>query len=74
MAQSLLMDYQQGGAFPRWAVATDDSGTMMGDPAATIISDFYAFGATNFDAQGALSGLVCAATDPTGERAVDKNK
>lgn len=65
MAQSLLLDYQQGGAFPRWGVPNEDSGVMMGDPAAPIIADFYAFGATNFDAQATLAGLVRAATDPS---------
>ena len=65
MAQSLLVDYQQGGAFPRWGVMTEDSGVMMGDPAAAMIADFYAFGATNFEAQAALRGLVRAATDPS---------
>ncbi|HEY1790325.1 MAG TPA: GH92 family glycosyl hydrolase [Verrucomicrobiae bacterium] len=64
MAQSLLNDYQQGGAFPRWGVTTMDSGVMMGDPAAPIIADFYAFGATNFDTQAALAGLLNAATNP----------
>ncbi len=64
MAQSLLNDYQQGGAFPRWGVTTMDSGVMMGDPAAPIIADYYAFGATNFDTQAALAGLVNAATNP----------
>ncbi|MGH7941776.1 MAG: GH92 family glycosyl hydrolase [Limisphaerales bacterium] len=64
MAQSLLMDYQQGGTFPRWGVLTEDSGVMMGDPAGPIIADFYAFGATNFDARAALAGLVNAATNP----------
>jgi predicted alpha-1,2-mannosidase len=64
MAQSLLNDYQQGGAFPRWGVTTMDSGVMMGDPAAPIIADYYAFGATNFDVQGALAGLLNAATNP----------
>jgi len=65
MAQSLLLDYQQGGAFPRWGVPNEDSGVMMGDPAAPIIADFYIFGATNFDAHAALTGLVRAATDPS---------
>ncbi len=64
MAQSLLNDYQQGGTFPRWGVTTEDSGVMMGDPAAPIVADFYAFGATNFDTQAALAGLVNAATNP----------
>ena len=63
MAQSLLVDYQQGGTFPRWGVLTEDSGVMMGDPAAPIIADFYAFGATGFDTQTALAGLVNAATN-----------
>jgi predicted alpha-1,2-mannosidase len=65
MAQSLLLDYQQGGAFPRWGLATQDSGVMDGDPSAPAIADFYAFGATNFDSHAALAGLVRAATDPT---------
>jgi predicted alpha-1,2-mannosidase len=64
MAQSLLNDYQQGGAFPRWGVTTMDSGVMMGDPAAPIIADFYAFGATNFDTRATLAGLLNAATNP----------
>lgn len=64
MAQSLVNDYQQGGAFPRWGVTTMDSGVMMGDPAAPIIADYYAFGATHFDTQAALAGLLNAATNP----------
>ncbi|HTR81088.1 MAG TPA: GH92 family glycosyl hydrolase [Bacteroidota bacterium] len=63
MAQSLLNDYRQGGTFPRWGVPNEDSGVMMGDPAAPIIAGFYAFGAKNFDLHDVLSGLVKAATD-----------
>jgi predicted alpha-1,2-mannosidase len=65
MAQSLLLDYQQGGTFPRWPVPNMDSGVMMGDPAAPIIADFYAFGARNFDVKDAFDGLMRAATDTT---------
>lgn len=65
MAESLLRDYQQGGAFPRWGVPNYDTGIMMGDPAAPMIADFYAFGARNFDTTEALAGLVRAATDPS---------
>jgi predicted alpha-1,2-mannosidase len=64
MAQSLLLDYQQGGAFPRWGLATEDSGVMDGDPAAPIIAGFHAFGARDFDVKHALAGLVRAATNP----------
>ncbi len=65
MAQSLLVDYQQGGAFPRWGLATQDSGDMIGDAAALMIADFYAFGAHQFDTDAALAGLVKGATDPS---------
>jgi len=65
MAQSLLEDYRQSGAFPRWGVAGGDTGIMMGDPAAPMIAGFYAFGATNFSALAALAGLVNAATNPS---------
>jgi predicted alpha-1,2-mannosidase len=65
MAQSLLEDYRQGGTFPRWGVPNEDSGEMIGDPAAPMIADFYAFGARTFDARAALAGLLRAATDPS---------
>lgn len=64
MAQSLLRDYQQGGAFPRWGLVVQDSGVMDGDPAAPIIAGFHAFGATNFDEHAAFAGLMNAATNP----------
>jgi predicted alpha-1,2-mannosidase len=60
-----LLDYQQGGAFPRWGLTTEDSGVMDGDPSAPLIAGTYAFGATNFDVKAALAGLVRAATDPS---------
>jgi predicted alpha-1,2-mannosidase len=64
MAESLLRDYQEGGAFPRWGLVVQDSGVMDGDPAAPIIAGFHAFGATNFDVHAALAHLVNAATNP----------
>ncbi|HEV2319644.1 MAG TPA: glycoside hydrolase family 92 protein, partial [Verrucomicrobiae bacterium] len=64
MAQSLVRDYEQGRAFPRWGLVVQDSGVMDGDPAAPIIAGFHAFGATNFDARAALADLVNAATNP----------
>ncbi len=63
MAQSLLLDYEQGGTFPRWPVPNMDSGVMMGDPSAAIIADYYAFGARDFEVQKAFRGLMRAATD-----------
>ena len=65
MAQSLVLDYKQGGIFPKWGVPNQESGIMVGDPAAAIIADFYAFGARDFDTKTALEGLIKAATDPS---------
>jgi predicted alpha-1,2-mannosidase len=65
MAESLIADCQQGGAFPRWGAIDQDTGIMIGDPAAPIIADFYAFGATDFDTTLALRDLFKAAFDPS---------
>jgi len=70
MAQSLVLDAQQGGAMPRWSIPSGDTGCMMGDPATPIIAGMYAFGATNFDAASALAAMVKAAVNPA---TVDKN-
>jgi predicted alpha-1,2-mannosidase len=65
MAQSLVLDAQQGGSMPRWSVADGDSGVMMGDPATPIIAGIYAFGGTNFDIKFALESMVNAAVNPS---------
>ena len=59
IAQSLVNDAQQGdGSLPRWEQANADSRGMSGDDGDVIISDAYAFGATNFDTSGALQAMV----------------
>jgi predicted alpha-1,2-mannosidase len=64
MAQSLVQDAHDGGAMPRWSVASGDTGVMMGDPATPIIAGIYAFGGTNFDTAAALAAMARAATNP----------
>src|SRR5919202_3275885 len=54
MMQSLVADAREGGWLPRWPVANDDSGVMVGAPAAPIIAGAYAFGARSFDARAAF--------------------
>ena len=68
MAQSLLNDYEQSGVLPKWAVANGETYVMVGDPAAAIISDIYAFGGIGFDAPSALFALLKQATQPNTER------
>jgi predicted alpha-1,2-mannosidase len=55
---------KQGGAFPKWAIATGDSGTMIGASAEVVVADAFLKGVTDFDADGAYAILRAAALDP----------
>lgn len=68
MAQSLINDYTQSGGLPKWPVANGESYVQVGDPAAAIIADIYAFGGTDFDTHAALSALIRQATQSNVER------
>ncbi len=68
IAQSALNQSVQGGYFDRWTVANGGTGVMVGDPLPIIIASSYAFGATDFDAAGALKRMVDGAANPS-ERA-----
>jgi predicted alpha-1,2-mannosidase len=58
MVQSLVADAQQGGGgLPRWEVANDNSGGMVGDSMDVVIATSYAFGARNFDTGAALQAM-----------------
>ncbi|HET8640390.1 MAG TPA: lectin [Pseudonocardiaceae bacterium] len=63
IAQSALNQGTQAGYFDRWTVANGGTGVMVGDPLAVMISDGYAFGATAFDAAGAVQRLVAGSHD-----------
>jgi len=63
MMQSLVNDAEQGGWLPKWPVANAYTGMMGGDAADTIIAEAYAFGAHDFDTQGALAAMVKGATE-----------
>lgn len=64
MAESLVVDAQQGGGLPIWPVANDESGVMAGDPSDAIIASIYAFGGRNFDTKSALAAMLHGAIDP----------
>ena len=61
-AQSLVNDYAQGGTFPQWGFMNFYNWVMDGDPATAAISNYYAFGGTNFDTSTALSDMLTEAT------------
>jgi predicted alpha-1,2-mannosidase len=62
MAQSLVNDADQSGAFPRWALANAATAEMTGDSVVPLIVNLYAFGAKDFDLKTALHYMVNAAT------------
>ncbi|MEU6370988.1 lectin [Streptomyces sp. NPDC046931] len=67
-AQSMTDDYTQTGIFPKWSEYDGESFVMVGDPAAAIIADYYAFGARNFDTSKALAGLLKQASTANNDR------
>ena len=64
MAQSLIVDAQQGGGLPVFPIANDEAHAMVGDPDDAILAGFYAFGARDFDVHAAYEAMVRGATDP----------
>ena len=65
MVQSLVADAQQGGGgLPRWQVANDNSGGMVGDSQDVVIATSYAFGARNFDTEAAFKAMDAGASHP----------
>jgi predicted alpha-1,2-mannosidase len=69
--RSLHAMAQAHGCFPKWPIATGESGTMVGASAEVVLADAYVKGVTDFDAAGAYALLRAAAfdvTDPPGGR------
>ncbi len=64
MAQSLVVDAEQGGGLPVWAAANDEVGAMVGDPSACILAGIYGFGARAFDVKTALAAMLRGANEP----------
>ena len=63
MLQSLVEDaLQGGGGLPRWEVANDNSGGMVGDSMDAVIATGYALGARNFDVTAALHAMEVGAS------------
>jgi hypothetical protein len=62
MAQSLLNYYAEDGLLQQWGYLNLNNYVMVGDPADSIISDYYAFGARNFNQDEALTDMVKQAT------------
>jgi hypothetical protein len=61
-AQSLVNYYEQDHLLQQWGYLNLNNYVMVGDPAQSIISDYYAFGARNFNTQQALTDMLKQAT------------
>ncbi|MGR6963941.1 GH92 family glycosyl hydrolase [Geodermatophilus sp. URMC 61] len=75
IAQSMVNQAQQAGdVWDRWSQNNDFTGVMVGDPYHSIVASIYAFGATDFDAAGALAAMVHGATrvQPPNARYVER--
>jgi predicted alpha-1,2-mannosidase len=61
-AQSLVNYYEQDQLLQQWGYLNLNNYVMVGDPAQSIISDYYAFGAHNFNTHQALADMLKQAT------------
>ncbi|MCK3683615.1 GH92 family glycosyl hydrolase [Maribellus sp. YY47] len=64
MMQSLVDFADQAGGYGRWILSNIETGIMQGDPTPILISNSYAFGATDFDVKKAFFYMKRGATIP----------
>lgn len=55
---ALLKKYEEGGVLPKWPLASNYTGTMVGYPAAAMIADAIAKDIDGIDVDGALAATV----------------
>jgi predicted alpha-1,2-mannosidase len=67
-AQSMVDDYAQTGQFPKWSEDNGETYVMVGDPADSILADYYAFGAKNFSTSTALTDMLAEADNANNDR------
>jgi predicted alpha-1,2-mannosidase len=64
IAASLVRNAKECGGAPLWGYANDESGVMIGYPAAPFIANLRAFGGEDFDLSAATQRLFAAARSP----------
>ena len=62
MVQSQVNYYSEDHLLQQWGYDQDNNYVMVGDPMQSIIADYYAFGAHNFDTATALKDMLAQAT------------
>jgi len=64
---SLLSKYREGGILPKWELAANYTGTMIGYHAVSVIADAYMKGIRNYDVDEALKACIATSLyDTTG--------
>jgi predicted alpha-1,2-mannosidase len=61
-AQSQVNYYSEDGILQQWGYLQDNNYVMVGDPMQSIISNYYAFGARDFNTRQALADMLRQAT------------
>ena len=62
MVQSQVNYYSEDHLLQQWGYDQDNNYVMVGDPMQSIIADYYAFGAQDFDTATALKDMLAQAT------------
>jgi predicted alpha-1,2-mannosidase len=65
IANSMVLDGQQGGLLPKWSHNHNEHFVMTGDPGPIIVSSMHAFGVTNFDTTAALNLMEASSNGGT---------
>ncbi len=65
MVRSMVRMYQHSGALPKWELGAQETYTMVGDPAGTVIAATYLKGLTQFNVQAAYKAMLHHATNTT---------
>ncbi|WP_299557496.1 GH92 family glycosyl hydrolase [Seonamhaeicola sp.] len=61
MVQSMIAMYDENGWLPKWELNSTETFTMVGDPAAIVITDTYLKGLRDFDVDKAYKGMLKSA-------------
>ena len=64
MMESLVNFAEQAGGYGRWILANIETGIMQGDPTPILISNSFAFGATDFNQKKAYKYMYKGAMEP----------
>ena len=65
LIKALLRKYDEGGILPKWGLASNYTGTMIGSHAISVIVDSYMKGYRDFDTGKALEAMVFSMTYDT---------